>query len=195
MTRHELTHADIMPMDKYVKVRTERRRAVTELKKNRRLVVGPDTTFYFECFETMWHQAHEMLYIEGGGDAQIADELAAYNPLIPKGNELVATLMFEIDDAKRRGRILAELGGVEETVTLHVDDETITAVPEDDVERTSSKGKASSIHFLHFPFTPGQVEKFCRSGAAVIVGIGHEKYGHMAAMPESVRQALAGDFD
>ncbi len=195
MAKHELTRADIMAMDKYVKVRSQRRRALTELKKNRRLAVGPDTTFYFECFETMWHQAQEMLYIERGGEAQIADELAAYSPLVPKGNELVATLMFEIDDAERRSRILAELGGVEETVTLRVDDETIKAVPEDDVERTTPEGKASSIHFLHFPFTPGQVEKFRRAGAAVIVSIGHEKYDHMAAMPESIRQALARDFD
>ncbi|MEE9545542.1 MAG: DUF3501 family protein [Rhodospirillales bacterium] len=195
MAKHEITGADIMPMDEYVKARSERRRAVAELKKNRRLAVGPDATFYFECFETMWHQVHEMLYIEPGGEARIADELAAYNPLVPKGNELVATLMFEIDDAERRGRILAGLGGVEETVALRVDDETIKAVPEDDVERTSSEGKASSIHFLRFPFTSGQVEKFRRSGAAVTVGIGHQKYGHMATMPESVRQALAGDFD
>ena len=101
MAKHELTGADIMPMDEYVKVRSERRRAVTELKKNRRLAVGPDATFYFECFETMWHQVHEMLYIEPGGEARIADELAAYNPLIPKGSELVATLMFEIDDAEQ----------------------------------------------------------------------------------------------
>ncbi len=77
-----------------------------EAKRHRRLEVGPDCTFYFENFETMWNQVHEMLFIEKGGEAQIADELSAYNPLVPKGRELVATVMFEIDDPVRRAAFL-----------------------------------------------------------------------------------------
>ena len=127
--QHEITPADIMPMDDYAAVRAERRKAMGELKKNRRVAVGPDATFYFESYDTMFHQVHEMLYIEKGGDGQIADELSAYNPLIPNGRELVATLMFEIDEPVRRAAFLAGLGGVEETVSLAFEGETIEAVP------------------------------------------------------------------
>ena len=103
----------ILPPAEYVKLRPERRRQMAELKKDRRLEVGPFATFYFESYETMLHQVHEMLFIEKGGAAQIPDELAAYNPLIPQGSELVATVMFEIDDPLRRARVLGSLGGVE----------------------------------------------------------------------------------
>ncbi len=195
MEKHEITTADIMPREDYGKVRKERRRAVTELKRNRRVAVGPDATFYFECYETMWHQIHEMLYIEKGGDDQIPGELAAYNPLIPKGRELVATLMFEVDDPARRARLLAGLGGVEETVSLELEGETIRAIAEADVVRTSAAGKASSIQFLHFPFTDDQARKFAVPGSRVVLAIGHPKYAHMTVLPEAVREALAGDFD
>jgi len=190
----EITHDDIMAMQNYAAVRKERRASMTELKKNRRVHVGPDATFYFECYDTMWHQIHEMLFIEGGGDDQIADELSAYNPLIPKGKELVATLMFEIDDPDRREAFLAGLGGVEETVTISVGGETIAAVPEADIDRTTADGKASSIQFLHFPFSMDQIDAFRQPGAQVTLGISHAKYGHMAVLPEAVRAALSEDF-
>jgi len=195
MPKHEITRADLMPMEDYARVRPDRRKLMSEIKRNRRLAVGPDATFYFECYETMWHQVHEMLHIERGGAEQINDELAAYNPLVPKGSELVTTLMFEIDDPDRRARVLASLGGVEETITISVDGEEIHGVAEEDVDRTTAEGKASSIQFLHFPFTPTQIEKFRTPGAKVVVGIGHEKYAHMAIMPEAVREALSKDFD
>jgi hypothetical protein len=187
MAIHEITRADIMPMEDYAKVRPERRRAITELKKNRRVAVGPDATFYFESFDTMWHQIHEMLFIERGGDAQVEDELAAYNPLIPKGTDLVATLMFEIDDPQRRARVLGGLGGVEETVTLSFGAETVNAVAEADVDRTTSDGKASSVQFLHFPFSPAQIDQFRQPGTRVTLAIGHDHYGHAAVLPTSVR--------
>ncbi len=195
MAKTEITRADIMPIDEYAKTRGQRRAAMMELKKNRRLAVGPDATFSFECYETMWHQIHEMLYIEKGGEDQIADELAAYNPLVPKGDNLVATLMFEIDDADRRARVLGQLGGVEDTVTLSFDGETVHAAPEGDVERSTAAGRASSVHFLRFPFTRTQIEKFVKPETEIILGIGHGEYGQMARMPEAVRAALATDFD
>jgi hypothetical protein len=195
MTKHEITRADIMPMEAYATVRRERRRAITELKKNRRLAVGPDATFYFECYDTMWHQVHEMLHIERGGEAQIPDELSAYNPLIPKGGELVATLMFEIDDPVRRAQVLDLLGGVEETVTLNFEGEGVAGVAEEDVDRTTADGKASSVQFLHFPFTAPQIETFRAPGTRVTVAITHPGYDHQAGMAEEVRQALAEDFD
>ena len=195
MTQREITRDDILDMDDYVKVRPERKRAIAELKKNRRVAIGPDATFYFESYDTMLHQILEMIYIERGGEAQIEDELSAYNPLVPKGRELVATLMFEIDEPVRREKFLAALGGVEETVTITVGGETISARPEQDVDRTTAEGKASSIQFLHFPFTDEQVEKFRDPETTVTLAIGHKEYGHRADLPDAVREALAGDFD
>jgi hypothetical protein len=189
-----ITRADILPMQEYAKVRDERRRRIAELKKNRRVHVGPDVTFYFENFETMLHQVHEMLAVEKGGEAQIEDELRAYNPLIPNGRELVATMMIEIDDPRRRDRVLSELGGIENTVALTVAGETIAAVPERDVERTTKDGKTSSVHFFKFPFSDAQVAAFREDGARVVLALSHPDYGHMAALPEVVRASLAQDF-
>ena len=191
----KITEADILPLPEYMKVRAERRSAMTALKKNRRLEVGPFATFYFESFDTMLHQVQEMLYIEKGGAAQVPDELAAYNPLIPDGRELTATVMLEIDDPVRRTRVLASLGGIEHTMFIRFAGETVKGVAEDDQERTRADGKASSVHFVHFPFTAEQVAKFRTSGTEVVVGFTHENYGHMALMSEAVRTALAKDFD
>jgi len=193
--KYEISRDDILALDEYVKVRPDRKRRVTALKKNRRVSVGPDATFYFESFDTMLHQVQEMLYIEKGGDDQIDDELSAYNPLIPNGRELVATLMFEIDEPVRREKVLARLGGVEETVTIRMNGETVTAIPEDDIDRTTADGKASSIQFLHFPFTDTQVEKFRDPDTTVTLAIGHKQYGHMSNLPEPVQKALSTDFD
>lgn len=193
--KHEITRDDLMPMPEYGARRRDLKTKIRGIKKNRRVGVGPFATFYFESYETMWHQVHEMLHIEKGGDAQIADELTAYNPLIPKGAELVATVMLEIADADRRARELATLGGFEETMTLTIDGDVIAGLPETDVDRTNAAGKASSVQFVHFPFTSGQIEKFRTQGAQIIVGIGHENYAHMAVMSETVRAALSEDFD
>lgn len=192
---HQITRSDIMDMAEYEKIRRDSRKRVTEMKKSRRVHIGPDATFYFESFDTMWHQVHEMLYIEKGGEEQIADELSAYNPMIPNGRELIATLMFEIDDPDRRARFLAGLGGVEETVTISFDGETIKGEPEEDVDRTNADGKASSIQFLHFPFSDEQAKKFTTPGTEIRLAIGHEKYGHIAILSAATCLALAGDFD
>ena len=193
--KKEITRDDLMPMAEYGPIRKQRRAEITAMKPARRVAIGPDATFYFESFETMWHQVHEMLHIEKGGEDQIADELAAYNPLIPGGRELVATLMFEIDDPARRAKFLAGLGGVEETVSLRFDGEVIAGQPEEDVDRTSAEGKASSIQFLHFPFTDAQAKKFKAPGCEVQLAIGHAKYGHIAILSEATRTALAEDLD
>lgn len=193
--RHALTEADILPMAEYAKVRAAERRRIAALKRNRRIEVGPHVTFYFENYETMWLQVHEMVWIEKGGPEQVPDELAAYNPLIPKGRELVATFMIEIDDPVRRKRILGTLGGIEETAFLIVGGETIAGVPETDQDRTTAEGKASSVQFVHFPFTEAQVAAFRAPGAQVVLGLRHLNYSHMAVVPERVREALAADFD
>ena len=194
MTPRAIEVSAILPLTEYVKVRAERRRQIAEIKKNRRLEVGPFATFYFESYETMLHQVHEMLFIEKGGPAQIPDELAAYNPLIPQGSELVATVMFEIDDPVRRGRVLATLGGVERQAFIRVGGEVVRGVPEGDQERSRDDGKASSVQFIRFPFTAAQVEAFRGGAGDVVVGFDHPNYGHMAVMPQAVRQALSADF-
>lgn len=193
--KYKITRADIIPMADYVRERKELRRALVDVKKHRRLEVGPVCTFYFENFETMWNQIHEMLFIEKGGEAQIADELSAYNPLIPKGRELVATVMFEIDDLARRGVLLAKLGGIEQTAFIRIGGETIRGVAEEDVDRTSAAGKASAVQFLHFPFGDAQVAAFRAAEAEIVLGFTHLEYAHMAVLPEPVRQALGEDFD
>ena len=152
-------------------------------------------TFYFENFDTMWFQVQEMLHIERGGDEQLNDELGAYNPLIPQGNELAATFMIEIDDPLRRARVLAGLGGIEETSFFQVGGEKAKGLPETDQDRTSAEGKASAVQFVHFLFTPAQIEAFKKPNAQVILGLSHPAYSHMAVLNETTRQALAADFD
>jgi len=195
MPKHQITRDDIMPLDAYLKLRRGKRQEMAALKRDRRVEVGPHATFYFESYETMWYQVHEMLAIEKGGEAQIPDELEAYNPLVPNGSELVATVMFEIDDPVRRQSVLARLGGVEEKMFLIVAGEKIAARAETDTDRTTADGKASSVQFVHFDFSPSQIAAFRRDGTQVLVGVEHVAYGHMAVMPEAVRASLAKDFD
>jgi len=193
--KRRIEPADLLPLDEYGQVRAARRRATTEIKKRRRVSVGPFATFYFENYATMWQQVQEMLYIEKGGDAQVSDELAAYNPLIPQGSELIATVMFEIDDPQRRARTLAQLGGIEHTIFIEVGGERIRGEADPTRENTSPEGKASSVQFVRFPFTPPQIAAFKRRGARILLGFDHPNYGHIATMAEPVREALAGDFD
>ena len=190
-----ITRTDILPPERYAAERAAHRRRVSELKRNRRIEVGPFVTFYFENFDTMWHQVHEMLYIERGGEAQIADELAAYNPMIPDGSELSATVMIEIEDAERRHAMLSRLGGIEHKMFLTIAGESVRGVADPTRENTSPEGKASSVQFLKFPLTPAQKQRFGAPGTQVVVGIDHENYGHMAVMPEQVREALAADLE
>jgi len=193
--KKEITPADILPPAEYAKRRAAMRAEIVAKKKNRRLEVGPVATFYFECYETMLQQVQEMLHIEKGGAVQIADELAAYNPLIPKGSELVATVMFEIDDPVRRARVLGRLGGIENTMFIKLGEEKVMGVAEPDQDSTNAEGKASSVQFVHFPFTRAQIARFRTAGTTIIVGMDHENYAHMAVMSDAVRQELAGDFD
>lgn len=193
-TKREITRADILPAEQYAAERREHRRRVGEVKRGRRIEVGPYCTFYFESFDTMWLQVHEMLHIERGGEAQIKDELDAYNPLIPKGDELIATVMFEIDDPQQRDRALARLGHVEDHMFLSVGGERVAGIADPTRENTSPEGKASSVQFLRFPFTAAQKARFRTPGTPVMVGIDHPNYGHMAMMPEAMRAALAEDF-
>jgi hypothetical protein len=194
--KRDILPSDIMEMAAYGKIRTAKRSEVSALKRVRRLAVGPYATFYFENYDTMWMQIHEMLFVERGGEEQITGELEAYNPLIPKGKELITTLMFEIPDAERRARELAQLGGVEETIRLELGDHKIAVEAlEDDVERTTEDGKTSAVHFLRFRLTDAEIEKFRDPSVRAVISLNHANYGHMAVIPENVRSALSEDFD
>jgi hypothetical protein len=189
-----ITPDDIVPDAVFGAERKQRRAALLPAKRLRRVALGPWCTVYFESFETMLFQVQEMLLIEKGGEAQLADELAAYNPMVPQGAELTATVMFEIDDPVRRARVLAELGGVEAHFFIEADGERASAVQEGDVERTRDDGKTSSVHFLHFPLTPSQMAAIRRPGARLIVGCDHPRYQHLAVLSEETRAELAKDL-
>src|SRR6516165_1200708 len=190
-----LTREDILPVAEYAVVRREHRRRIAEINRRRRIEVGPFATFHFENHNTMRQQIQEMLHIEKGGDAQLEDELSAYNPLIPQGSELVATVMFEIDNPGRRHSLLTRLGGIENQVFLDVAGERIRGEPDPTRENTSPEGKASSVQFIKLPFTAAQIARFKTPGTQVIAGFDHPNYGHMALLPEPVRATLAEDFD
>lgn len=192
--KRKIERSDIMEADAYARIRKERRAEMIALKRNRRLQVGPNATVHFESFDTMLYQVQEMLHTERGGEAQIPDELAAYNPLVPQGDELVATLMLEMADPERRAGFLAGLGGVEQTISLDLGGERVQADWERDVERTTADGKTSAVHFLHFRFSPGQAAKFREPGAEAVLFIRHPNYGCATVLPEAVRAELARDL-
>ena len=186
---------DIMPIDVYTRERKEIRKKIVEFKKDRRIPLGPYATFYFESFETMLAQVQEMLYIEKGGDEQLKDELAAYNPLVPNGKELTATLMFEIDNPVSRAAFLGKVGGIENKVYMKLDGDLINAVPEEDVDRTSDEGKASSVQFIHFKFNDEQIKKFISNSSQIEIGIDHKEYSHSTKLSEQSIKSLSKDFN
>ena len=187
--------SDLLAPDVYEKNRRQMRKELVEFKKDRRVPLGPYATFYFECYETMLAQVQEMLHIEKGGAEQLNDELAAYNPLIPNGKELVSTLMFEIDNPVIRTTFLGKLGGVEENVFIKIDNDIIYGKPEIDVDRTSAEGKASSVQFIHFEFDQNQISKFKGNNVSIELGIDHKEYSHSTKLSESTIKALSSDFN
>ena len=192
--KREIQKSDIIPLEEYIKDRKKLRKNIVNFKKNRRVALGPYATFYFESYETMLAQVQEMLYIEKGGAEQLRDELTAYNPLIPNGKELTATLMFEIDNPVSRAAFLGKVGGIEEMVCMKLNGETIKAVPEEDVDRTSAKGKASSVQFIHFNFTDDLIKKFKSLNANVELGISHKEYSHTTILSKENIASLSADF-
>lgn len=190
----QLTKQDILSLEEFTKIRAQKRQETLEIKKNRRVPLGAEATLFFENFDTLWWQIQEMLYIEKGGDAQMEDELLAYNPLLPQGQELVATFMIEIDDPIRRAQVLGMLGGIEHHLCLRFAGHTLKAIPEEDPNRTTESGKTSAIHFVHWAFTKDQITDFCKPHQDIIVEITHPSFPSKTLMAENVRAALQGDF-
>jgi hypothetical protein len=193
--KKKIEKEDLIPFDVYAKSRKQIRKELVEFKKNRRVALGPYATFYFESFETMLAQVQEMLHIEKGGEEQLKDELTAYNPLVPNGKELTATLMFEIDNPVSRAAFLSKVGGIEEKVFIKIDNEIIKAVPEEDVDRTSAEGKASSVQFIHFKLNEDQINKFKSNNISIELGIDHEDYSHKTKLSVDNIKSLISDFN
>ena len=192
--KRQIEKEDLLPFDVYAKSRKQIRKDLVEFKKDRRVALGPYATFYFESFETMVAQVQEMLHIEKGGDEQLKDELIAYNPLVPNGKELTATLMFEIDNPISRAAFLGKVGGIEEKIFMKINDEIVKAVPEEDVDRTSAEGKASSVQFIHFKFNDDQINKFKSGNTSIELGIDHKEYAHTTKLTEDNVKSLTADF-
>ena len=192
--QRKITQADILSTGEYDQQRKSLKANLIAMKKSRRIEVGPFATFYFENYATMWLQVQEMLRIEKGGAEQIPGELAAYNPLIPQGDELIATMMLEIEDEKRRNAVLLTLGGIEETVFMEIGGDVIRAAPTEYDDRTTADGKTSSVHWLRFKLTADQIAHFKNGTERVVLGVSHPHYGHMAVLTVEARAALARDF-
>ena len=190
-----ITPGDLMPMEEYGKIRRDHRKSLIATKSKRRLHVGPFATFHFENYDTMWAQVQEMLYIEKGGEQQVADELEAYNPLIPQGRELVATMLIEIEDEGRRRRTLATLGHIEDSIVIRMGDHRVAGVPESDIDRTTDDGKTSAVHFITFPFTEEQAAAFKSHDAKISLGIEHDQYRHESVLQDDVREELSKDLE
>ena len=192
--KRHIEKEDLLPSDVYAKSRKQIRKDLVELKKDRRIALGPYATFYFESFETMVAQVQEMLHIEKGGDEQLKDELIAYNPLVPDGKELIATLMFEIDNPISRSVFLGKVGGIENNIFMKIDNEFIKAASEEDVDRTSAEGKASSVQFIHFKLNDDQINKFKSKSLNIELGIDHKEYSHTTKLTEDNVKSLLADF-
>ena len=187
-----ITAEDIMATEQYELIRKEKKAEAIERKKLSRLSVGPNAVILFENWDSMWLQIQEMLRIEKGGPEQVADELAAYDPMVPKGSELTATVLFEVADPDQRDKFLRTIGNVEDHISIRLGDHVIAARPEGDIQRTrESDGKASAVHFFHFDFPPEAIAAWKSGEGQAMVVIDHPAYGHAALIGSNTREFLA----
>jgi hypothetical protein len=186
-----ITADDLMPLSQYELIRKDKKQDAIARKQFTRVSVGPNATALFETWDSMWLQIQEMLRIEKGGEEQVPDELAAYDPMVPKGGELTCTLLFEVNDPVRRDAFLRTIGGVEDCISLNVGPYQIKARQEGDVERTrESDGKASAVHFFHFDFPAGAIEAWKSGEGSAMLVIDHPEYGHAALISADARAYL-----
>lgn len=192
----KLTRGDLYSLEQYAEIRNEFRAQVMAHKKHRRVPLGPIAALYFEDRLTMHYQVQEMLRAERIFEAEgIEEELAAYNPLIPDGNNWKATFMIEVPEEFERRERLVELRGIENDVWVRIDGfDPVFAVADEDLERENAD-KTSSVHFMRFELQPAMVEA-ARNGASVGAGITHSAYTQqLEPLPENIRASLLGDFD
>jgi len=192
----KLTRADLFTLEAYAVQRKAFRERVIEHKKSRRVALGVHVTLLFEDQLTIQYQIQEMLRVERIFEpAAIEDELHAYNPLIPDGGNLKATLLIEYEDPDERKQALQDLKGLEEKIWMRIGaHEPVTPIADEDLERENAE-KTSSVHFLRFEFTPAMIAD-ARLGADIALGVDHSHYhAVLDPLPESTRAALAADFD
>ena len=191
----KLSPDDLFSLEQYSKQRPQFRPQVLAHKRRRTLQVGPNATILFEDRLTVQYQVQEMLRIERIFEsAGIADELSAYNPLIPDGSNWKATLLIEYPDPEERKVALAGLKGVEDRCWVHVEGhERVFAIADEDLERENDE-KTSAVHFVRFELTPAMVAA-AKGGAAISVGVDHANYRHaVEPVAPEVRDALVADL-
>jgi hypothetical protein len=191
----KLAATDLMPLEQYARERPAFRTRVMRHKGERQLAVGPNATWCFEDRLTVQYQVQEMLRTERIFEAPaIADELGAYNPLIPDGSNWKVTLLIEFVQPAERARALARLKGIEDRCWVEVAGHPrVFAIADEDLERENEE-KTSAVHFLRFELNPGMIASL-RLGAALAAGIDHEHYRHaVPEVPASTRLALMADF-
>ena len=189
-----LTTDDLMILCQYARIRPNFRQKVLENKKNRKVHLGANATLYFESRLTMQYQIQEMLRVERIFEPEgIADELGAYNPLIPDGTNWKATFMLEFPDVVERKRELARLLGVEDRVWVRVEGHNpVYAIADEDLERETEE-KTSSVHFMRFELSSPMIDAL-KSGAALTIGCDHPNLAEQVTVPESIRASLVGDL-
>jgi hypothetical protein len=191
----KLAESDLLSLERYARERSEFRARVMAHKRNRQLAVGPHIMWLFEDRLTVQYQVQEMLRTERIFEAEgIADELAAYNPLIPDGGNWKVTLLIEYPDPEERRLALEKLRGVENRCWVRVASfERLLAIADEDLERENEQ-KTSAVHFLRFELTEAMTEVL-KGGAALSVGVDHPEYRHeIATVSENVRAALVADL-
>ena len=196
-----LNQSDLYSLEEYAKIRSDYRATIMAHKKNRALSIGPNTTLYFEDQQTMQYQIQEMLRIEKIFEQDgINDELAAYNPLIPDGDNWKATFMIEYDDVEERQAMLAKMIGIERVTWMQVEgfDKVFPIANEDlaegDIGRETEE-KTSSVHFLRFQLTEQMVDA-AKNGLKISAGIDHEHYAHKVdPIADNIRSSLTDDLD
>jgi hypothetical protein len=191
----QLKRSDLMSLEQYAERRNEFRRKVIAHKKHRRVGIGPHLNLYFEDRLTIQYQIQEMLRIEKIFEsAGIEEELEAYNPLIPDGQNLKATAMLEYQDVEERKRQLALLRGIENLVYIQVAGfEPVYAIANEDLERSNAE-KTSAVHFMRFELEPEMIAAL-RDGAALKMGSNHDLYRYSTEIGPESRKALLTDLD
>ncbi|MDH3980510.1 MAG: DUF3501 family protein [Gammaproteobacteria bacterium] len=192
----KLTRQDLYSLEDYAANRADIRARVMEHKKNRKVHVGPSATLYFEDRQTILYQVQEMLRVERIFEADgIAEELQAYNPLIPDGSNWKATFMLEEPDVEKRRELLAGLVGIEDRVWVRVDGhDPVYAIADEDLDRNTDE-KTSSVHFMRFELSAPMLADL-KQGASLAMGIDHANYRHqLEPVADPVRVALVADLD
>lgn len=191
-----LTHKDLHSLEEYSRIRNEFKRAAVNHRKHRQVEIGEHMTLHFEDRVTVKYQIQEMLLIERTFSQDgIQDELDAYNPLIPTGTNLKATLTIEYSDSNLRAEKLAELHRVEDHIYIKVEGHRpVYAIADEDMDR-STDTKTAAVHFLRFELTPEMIADLREGTSAFTVGSDHTEYNHYTRVNTLTKEMLVKDFN